>query len=77
MAAYKYFTFLTRTYDAVFDKALAPGTLAPYAGIYHCQNCQWEVLAKRGQRLPLANHHRHIPYSAPTVWRLVAALRPR
>ena len=71
MAMYNYDEFLTRSQDRAFDGESAPGTAAPYSGIYRCSGCGREVASNSPQPLPPQNHHQHSPYQGAIRWRLI------
>src|SRR5436305_13826206 len=43
MALYKYSQYLTATSDGAFDTKHSPGATAPFAGIYRCVGCGYEI----------------------------------
>lgn len=56
MALYKYGKYFTASQDTVFDKKHAPGSEAPYPGIYRCTACGDEIAITGGHTLPPQNH---------------------
>jgi hypothetical protein len=73
MALYKYKEFVEHSDDGAFDKLIAPGTAAPWPGIYGCHACGHEIGIAFGHILPAQNHHQH-PYGVgPIQWRLIAS----
>ena len=69
MALYKYSSFVSTSSDAVFDTLHSPGVAAPYAGIYRCHECGYEIGIAAGHTLPPEGHHKHAG-SAKIQWRL-------
>ncbi|MBV9070584.1 MAG: hypothetical protein JO231_17850 [Acidobacteria bacterium] len=68
MALYKYGSFLTQHDDAAFDAVHSPGATAPYAGIYRCTGCGYEIGIAESHTLPPQSHHSHSP--TKVEWRL-------
>jgi hypothetical protein len=73
MALYKYLVFLEKSDHAAFDQLSAPGTPAPYPGIYRCHACGHEIATAAGHPLPPQNHHSHTPVQGPIQWRLAVS----
>ncbi len=78
MPNYKYIQFFHKVDSPDFDKLLHPGTLAPYSGIYRCENCGFEASSTAGNPLPPArdcgSHGSRWKCAPGTItWRLVAA----
>jgi hypothetical protein len=71
MAQYKYFEFLKKNENSVFDNLHEPGAAAPYSGIYRCAACGKEDVAVQGKPLPPQNHHQHAPGIGPIRWQLI------
>lgn len=71
MATYKYQAFLQPNDHIAFDQENAPGTAAPFSGIYRCSGCGREVASNQGQPLPPQNHHQHQPGQGAIRWRLI------
>lgn len=74
--------FNHRPNDSNFETLHRPGALAPFSGIYRCQNCGFEAVSTRGKSLPPEsdcsqhgiNHGSSWPNSyGNVVWKLVAA----
>lgn len=59
MALYKYSQYLQTSNDSAFDTVHSPGAKAPYAGIYRCRICAYEVGIAEGHTLPPEGHHKH------------------
>lgn len=59
MALYKYQRFLSSSAHADFDAIHAPGTSAPYSGIYRCTGCGHEAVSTYGNPLPPQGSHVH------------------
>ena len=56
--------------DVRFSKLYKPGELAQLPGIYHCEVCDLEIVAKKGESLPeLGDRHPH--KTAEITWRLI------
>lgn len=53
-----------------FDEMHAAGTVAPLSGVYLCEGCRCSVVARNGEALPAAFHHRHED-AKPIAWRLL------
>lgn len=70
MAIYQNGNELTHQIDAKFDAVLAPGTKAPYSGIYICTNCRDEAACNHGDPLPPQNHRQHVPNKGDIRWKL-------
>jgi hypothetical protein len=84
MPLYKYTDFFKCSDYAAFDSHCEPLRDAPYAGIYACEWCKYEIVAKQDEELP-DNHgcNNHSNDWIPTQesgqihrakWRLVAAV---
>jgi hypothetical protein len=73
MALYKYAEFIERSDDKPFDQLNAPGTIAPWPGIYRCHVCGHEIAIASGHTLPPQNHHQHGYGLGPIQWRLVVS----
>jgi hypothetical protein len=73
MALYKYLAFLEVSTHAAFDQLSAPGTAAPYPGVYRCQACGHEIAIASGHVLPPQNHHQHTAVQGPIQWRLIVS----
>ena len=73
LARYKHAYLLVQSSDRTFDHVSAPGALAPHAGIYRCQACGLEVVARRGERLPPDGHHAHEASVGRARWRLAVS----
>jgi hypothetical protein len=73
MALYKYDVFLEKSTHEAFDQLSAPGTAAPYPGIYRCHACGHEIAIAGGHTLPSQNHHLHTPFQGPIQWRLAVS----
>ena len=73
MAIYRYPQFLLRVDHTLFETLHAPGTSAPYSGIYRCHVCGQEIVAMRNESLPAADHHDHVIGDGPMRWQLTAA----
>ena len=58
-------------FDAAHDEGHAPGTIAPYSGIYRCWGCGREVVSLAAQPLPPQTHHQHNAAHGPIRWRLI------
>ncbi|WP_225920153.1 protein L [Pseudomonas vanderleydeniana] len=43
----------------------------PVSGIYLCTGCGKELTARKGERFPHQNQHRHTDFKIPVHWRLV------
>lgn len=71
MALYKYGGGLAQSQDAAFDVTHAPGTEAPYPGIYRCTSCGDEISIAGGHTLPPQNHRQHNPASGQIRWQLL------
>lgn len=74
MADYKYSHFLTNTPDPRFDPAHPPGAVSPHSGIYKCQGCGCEVVARADEQLPALDHHQHAVKQGGIAWRLAVAV---
>jgi hypothetical protein len=70
MATYKYSEWVTQLNHDAFDTKHPPGATAPFAGIYRCTGCGWEIAIAGGHVLPAQNHHQHSG-SAKIEWQLV------
>jgi hypothetical protein len=70
MANYKNPKFLATSTSADFDKLHAPGSHAPYAGIYKCHACGHEIAIAEGHVLPPQTHPQHPANLGPIQWRL-------
>ena len=73
MAIYRYPQFLLRVDHALFESLHAPGTVAPYSGIYRCSVCGQEIVARRDEPLPASDHHAHVVGEGAMRWQLAAA----
>ena len=73
MAIYKYPQFLLRVDHTLFETQNATGAPAPYSGIYRCSICGQEIVAKRNEVLPSADHHPHYLGDDVMHWQLTAA----
>jgi hypothetical protein len=73
MALYKYMQFLEKSDHVGFDQLAAPGTPAPYPGIYRCHACGHEIAIAAGHTLPAQNHHQHTAVQGPIQWRLAVS----
>lgn len=72
MAEAKYQDVIAQSHEAIFDKIIAPATVAPKSGIYRCLNCGATIVAEAGQQLPPQAHHRHHPaQGGQIVWQLL------
>jgi hypothetical protein len=71
MATYKDERYLKKVDHSAFDKDLAPGADAPFAGIYRCVGCGWEIGIATTHKLPPQNHHEHTSAQGPIKWRLI------
>ena len=69
MALYKYSQYLTATSDGAFDTKHSPGATAPFAGIYRCVGCGYEIGIAQGHTLPPQSHHTHSG-TAKLEWQL-------
>jgi hypothetical protein len=69
MALYKYSQYLTQAADAAFDALHSPGVSAPFAGIYRCNSCGYEIGIANGHTLPPQGHHKHTG-NEKVEWRL-------
>jgi hypothetical protein len=83
MPLYKYDEFFKCSDDTAFNNHYEPLKNAPYTGIYACEWCKFEIVAKKGDELR-DNHgcNNHCNNWIPTresgatlrvKWRLVAA----
>jgi hypothetical protein len=61
---------ITKTTNTIFDSVSAPGTAAPYAGIYRCTGCGHEIGIAQSHVLPSQNHAQHAP-GTPIRWKLL------
>jgi hypothetical protein len=75
MAVYKYAYFLIPTKNARFDHIYPAGAKSPLDGIYRCEGCGREVIAKGALALPGSDHHHHAPEQGTVRWRLVIAIQ--
>jgi hypothetical protein len=73
MALYKHIGFLEVSTHVAFDQLSAPGTAAPYPGVYRCQACGHEIAIAAGHVLPPQNHHQHTALQGPIQWRLIVS----
>ena len=71
MASYKHEEFLEKSCSAAYDETHLAGSIAPYAGIYRCNACGFEIAAPKGRALPDADHHRHSNKQGAIRWRLI------
>lgn len=55
------------TYNSLF----APGTEAPYSGVYRCEGCGASAVSTKDHPLPPQNHHQHHATQGDIRWRLV------
>lgn len=70
MASYKNPKFVSTSTSAEFDKFLAPGSPAPYAGIYKCRACGHEIGIAEGHTLPPQSHPQHPASLGAIQWQL-------
>ena len=70
MALYKNSQYLSSSSSDAFDSAHAPGAVAPYAGIYRCRGCGYEIGIAQGHRLPPQDHHTHPNPNVKIEWQL-------
>lgn len=70
MAMFKDETHLWKSTCEVFEDEHPPGSVAPWTGIYACQECNHEIASNEGDILPPASHHRH-PAPEAIRWRLI------
>jgi len=70
MALYQNQANLSYSSAAVFTESYAPGSSAPYGGIYRCAVCGLEIATARYHSLPPQNHHQH-PNRLPIRWQPV------
>ena len=68
MATYKYSNHLAQSKSDAFDAIHSPGVDAPFAGVYRCTGCGWEIGIAHGHKLPPASHHTH---TASVKWKLL------
>jgi hypothetical protein len=73
VALYKHSAFIEYSSDDAFDKLCAPGSAAPWPGIYRCHVCGHEIAIAREHILPPQNHHQHKIGAGPIQWRLVVS----
>ena len=73
MALYKYPQILEQSNDQAFDFLHVPGALAPFSGIYRCEECGKEETSVRARPLPPQNHHQHAVTQGPIRWRFATA----
>ena len=71
MASYKYGDFLIPNQSAAFDETHSPGVVAPYAGVYRCTGCGYEIGTAGGHTLPPQGHHQHPAGGKPILWQLL------
>ncbi|MDR3389907.1 MAG: hypothetical protein P4L92_22955 [Rudaea sp.] len=57
---------------AAFMDEHPPGTPAPYAGIYRCKDCNFEIGIAKGHILPSDHHHGRV---SAVRWILVVEAR--
>src|SRR5262245_17865835 len=69
MARYRYSDCVGLSEHAVFDTALAPDSAAPVGGIYRCERCGLEAVARHGQPLPDHTADEHPEERA--LWKLI------
>lgn len=70
MALYKFDDRIRKSTHKAFDDLHQPGDIAPYSGIYQCENCSRENACNHGDPLPPQNHAQHSS-SKKIVWRLI------
>jgi len=70
MAMFKDDNHLWKSTCDVFEDEHPPGTVAPWTGIYACQECNHEIASNEGDLLPPAHHHRH-PAPEAIRWKLI------
>jgi hypothetical protein len=78
MPNYKEKKYFAESTSSGFDTLCNPGDVAPFPGIYRCECCGYECVAKRGHLLPATeNCPEHEPEwrcgAGIVRWRLVAA----
>lgn len=73
MAQYKYFEYLKKNENVVFDTLHEPGVITTYSGIYRCAVCGREDVSRQGNPLPPQNHHQHTPGAGPIRWQLIVS----
>jgi hypothetical protein len=73
VAQYKYFEFLKKNENPVFDELHEPGVITPFSGIYRCAVCGKEDVSTQGKPLPPQNHHEHSPGIGPIRWQLIVS----
>jgi hypothetical protein len=77
MAYYKNWTFIEKMSTPDFDQEHAPGTPAPFPGIYRCAGCGTEVPSFRQQPLPESTHHQHERKQGDIAWRMIVFADPK
>lgn len=73
MALYKNPAFLSKSAHDAFDAVHAPGTPAPYSGIYRCTRCGHEAVSTASNPLPPQGSHVHQPEQGHILWQLIVA----
>jgi hypothetical protein len=71
VATYQEAKYLTHVTNEAFDQNHPPGSAAPFAGIYRCMGCGWEIGIAHGHILPPQNHHEHTVQQGSIRWRLI------
>lgn len=71
MAHYQNASFLIQSQHIKFDKKYPAGATAPDSGIYRCIGCGHEIVAAKGQPLPIQNHHQHAFEFGTVSWQLI------
>lgn len=71
MALFKHPLYVRLATDSFFDETYAPGSTAPYPGIYRCTGCGDEIAIAGGNVLPPQNHRQHDPELGKTAWQLL------
>jgi hypothetical protein len=71
MARYKYPQILSISTHAGFDAIHAPGTPAPYSGIYRCTGCGHEAVSTSGNPLPPQGSHVHGAGQGHIEWQVI------
>ena len=73
MATYKFLRMLSLDSSIKFDDLHDAGVVAPYPGIYRCEECGREIAIANGLALPPEGHHSHALGQGRIRWRLVVS----
>jgi hypothetical protein len=73
MATYKFLRLLSLDHSSKFDDLHDPGVIAPYPGIYRCEECGKEIAIAHSHTLPPGDRHQHALGQGKIRWRLVVS----